>query len=385
MASPPWPSYARSRTSDSAGWRSEFKLAHSAPGCRQYDGNRPSVQTLMNGLNWMTVEHELIGVYEFSVVDRPETTFIMQIALYGSIAWRHPFGIGQVIDWAREYSWDCIDARGMSLGIPGDTERALNAFGYDMLGPRQLRATARVDLRRRLEESGIQLLGIYCSSPVNLPGPLGDNCRKVFQEYLQLAADLGARWIRSIYNSTATHQGTEMSSDEAYERTVNGSQTVGRLAAELGVGLLLENNENSVTPDIPSMLSLKQDIGDVCSVGITYDPVNAYFQGYEPSEGFQALSGQIDVLHVKNVRRHNENRWDYIPRGDFSYEWTTLADGDIDWPRFIDLARQADFDGPVVYEYVNPFKGMPLSYWDQLPEPHLAAKTEATSLRKWIG
>ena len=139
----------------------------------------------------------------------------------------------------------------MSLGIPGDTERALNAFGYDMLGPRQLRATARVDLRRRLEESGIQLLGIYCSSPVNLPGPLGDNCREVFQEYLQLAADLGARWIRSIYNSTATHQGTEMSSDEAYERTVNGSQTVGRLAAELGVGLLLENNENSVTPDIP--------------------------------------------------------------------------------------------------------------------------------------
>ena len=133
------------------------------------------------------------------------------------------------------------------------------------------------------------------------------------------------------------------------------------------------------------MLSLKQDIGDVCSVGITYDPVNAYFQGHEPSEGFQALNGQIDVLHVKNVRRHNEDRWDYIPRGDFSYEWTTLADGDIDWPGFIDLARQANFDGPVVYEYVNPFKGMPLSYWDQLPEPHLAAKTEANSLRKWIG
>ena len=61
----------------------------------------------------------------------------MQLALYGSIAWRHPLGIGQVIDWATRFGWDCIDARGMSLGVPGDRERNENAFGYDMLAEAQ--------------------------------------------------------------------------------------------------------------------------------------------------------------------------------------------------------------------------------------------------------
>ena len=36
---------------------------------------------------------------------------------------------------------------------------------------------------------------------------------------------------------------------------------------------------------------------------------------------------------------------------------------------------------PLVYEYVNPFKGMPLSYWDTLPEPEEAAAREAAFLR----
>ena len=117
----------------------------------------------------------------------------MELALYGSIAWRHPLGIGQVINWAREYGWDCVDARGMSIGLPGDVERNLNAFGYDMLGPRQIRNSARAELRKRLEDAGMPLLCIYCSSPVNLAGELGEQYRELFREYLQLAAELGRR------------------------------------------------------------------------------------------------------------------------------------------------------------------------------------------------
>ena len=77
----------------------------------------------------------------------------MEIALYGSIAWRHPFGFGQAIHWARRFGWGCVDARGLSIGVPGDMERNLNAFGYDMLGPRQIRKSARGDLRRQLEDA----------------------------------------------------------------------------------------------------------------------------------------------------------------------------------------------------------------------------------------
>ena len=67
---------------------------------------------------------------------------------------------------------------------------------------------------------------------------------------------------------------------------------------------------------------------------------------------------------MKNVRRSQEPRWDYMPRGDFSYQWTSLADGDLDWRRFLPARRHDGFRGPLVYEYVNPFKGMPPTYWE---------------------
>ena len=313
----------------------------------------------------------------------------MQIALYGSIAWRHPLGIGQVIDWAREFGWDAVDARGISIGIPGDIQRNLNAFGYDMLGPRQIRRSARDELRRRFQEAGVPLLGIYCASSVNLPGEQGDRYRQLFVEFLELGEELQVPWIRSINNTVSRYDGPDMSVAEAYDRTVAGSQAVGRRAAELGIGLLLENNENTVTPDAESLVRMKQDIGDVCRVGVAYDPVNAYFQGHDPKRGFEILDGQIDIVHVKNVRRQNirrqdEQRWDYMPRGDWSYEWTALADGDLDWGELLGLARRAGFDGPLTFEYVNPFKGMPLSYWDALREPEEAARTEAEYLRSLL-
>ncbi len=305
----------------------------------------------------------------------------MEISLYGSIGWRHPGGISRVIDWAVEFGWDSVDARGLSIDVPGPLELRLNAFGYDMLGPRQIRKSARADLKAKLDDSGRRLLGIYCSSTANLPGKLGDHYRELLSEYLDLGADLGCDWIRPINNTTANPGGDEMTPAEAYDRTIEGLRQVGRRAKDLGIGLLLENNENTVTPDAESLARMLHDLSDVCRVGIAYDAVNAYFQGLDPEEGFRTLAGKIDILHLKNVSRHESQRWDYMPRGDFSYEWKRLADGDLDWAALLKLAKENGFDGPLVYEYVNPFKGMPLKYWDTLPEPEVAAREEGAFLR----
>jgi sugar phosphate isomerase/epimerase len=159
---------------------------------------------------------------------------------------------------------------------------------------------------------------------------------------------------------------------------------VAPLAAELGVGLMLENNENTTTSDAASLLRMQDAIRDVCRTGIAYDPVNAYFQGHDPAAGFELLQGRITVLHLKNVRRHAPGNFAYIPRGPSSYEWTSLADGDLDWPALLRLARAGGFDGPLTFEYVNPFKGMPAAYWDSLREPEQAAREEAEYLRRML-
>jgi sugar phosphate isomerase/epimerase len=196
-----------------------------------------------------------------------ESAVIMKLTLYGSIGWRHPLGIGQVARWAAAYGWDAIDARGMSIDIAGPLDVRLNAFGYDMLGPRQIRDSARRELRGMFDKEGIPLLGIYCSSPVNLAGEQGDACRQLCREYFRLGADLGVEWIRPI-NNIAARADDLHSQDEVYERTVEGLRNVGQLAAELEIGILLKNNENTVTPDAPSLLNLKQELSSMCRVGI---------------------------------------------------------------------------------------------------------------------
>lgn len=149
----------------------------------------------------------------------------------------------------------------------------------------------------------------------------------------------------------------------------------------MDIGILLENNENTITFDAESLLRLKNYLRNHCHVGIAYDPVNAYFQGLDVEATLEKLVGHMDMMHLKNVLRFDQKRWGYIPRGDYSYEWTSLADGDIDWKDLLCKARDGGFDGPMVFEYVNPLKGMPLPYWNTLREPAQAARDEAAFLQ----
>ncbi len=308
----------------------------------------------------------------------------MQPTLYGSIAWRHPLGVGQVIQWAREFHWPLIDLRGMSLDAPGGEEKRTLPWGYDMLGPRHVRPSARQQLRRQIAEAGLELLCLYCPVPVNLPGEFGRRCRELARQYVQLAAELGARWLRPINNTTWQPDAPPMSSQEAFDRTTQGLWELASAAAENDLGLLLENNENTVTSCADELLQMQQALEGTCRVGLCLDGANAYFQQLDPAEELRRLGDRIDVIHVKNVRRHEQGRWDYMPRGEFSYEWTSLDQGDLDWHALLAQAHAQGFDGPVVYEYVNPFKGMPLAYWDSLPEPAQAAREQGEFLRRVI-
>ncbi|QGJ69794.1 Sugar phosphate isomerase/epimerase [Planctomycetales bacterium 10988] len=306
----------------------------------------------------------------------------MQLVLYGSIAWRHFRGFDQVIRWAKDFGWDAVDARGMSLDVEGPLDVRLNAFGYDMLGPKQVRKSARLELREQLEAVGLPFECLYCSSPVYLTGEQGEAARQLFLDYLQLAHDLGAKWVRPINNMLpAPESDTLLSAQQVIDRTLAGLEKMALRAAELDIGLLLENNENSTTPDAESLLAFQNELQSLCRAGIAYDAANAYMQGLDPAQELSKLGSHLSALHVKNVRRHETQRWDYLPKGDKAYEWVLPQDGDLKWQELLQQAAEQGFDGPVVYEYVNPFKGMPLEYWDSIPEPEQAAQEVQKYLR----
>lgn len=308
----------------------------------------------------------------------------MRTALYGSIGWKHPYGIFQVLEWAKQFGWDSVDARGMTLDLPGGAKKQLTAFGYDMLGPRQIRPTARQQLKARCEELGIPIICLYVASPVNLEGDLGNDCREMFKEFVQFAADVGIEWVRAINNTTESYAENPFSEEEAFARTVEGLKEVGKFAADLGVGILIENNENTTTSCADELLAMQNEVRNVCRMGIAFDGTNAYFQGLNELDEVQALAGSIDVLHLKNVKRHSDPQFAYLPRGDYSYEWTSLKAGDVKWETLMELAIKGGFDGDLTFEYVNPFKGMPADYWNILREPEVAAEEEISYIRSLI-
>ena len=61
----------------------------------------------------------------------------VKLSLYSSAAWKHPFGLFKLMEWASEFGYDAIGIRGLSFDVPTDlTPRRLYAFGYDMIGPK---------------------------------------------------------------------------------------------------------------------------------------------------------------------------------------------------------------------------------------------------------
>ncbi len=309
----------------------------------------------------------------------------MQLALYGSIAWRHPLGVGQVVRWAQEFGWDMIDLRGMSLDAPGQVEKQIVPWGYDMVGPRHIAPQARDQIRGMIQDAGLELLCIYCPVPVHVPGPWGQELRQLAAQYVDLAAQLGAQWLRPINNTPQLPDGTLLGQQEAFDRTVQGLQELAQRAASWGVGLLLENNENTVTPGAEELLQMKAALQELCRVGVCWDGANAYMQGLDPADELAMLEDQVDVIHVKNVQRCAPGQEGYMPRGNFSYRWTPLEEGDLDWQALLTQARKQGFSGPVVYEYVNPFKGMPLQFWERMLPPEQAAQRASQFLRRVLG
>ncbi len=73
-------------------------------------------------------------------------------------------------------------------------------------------------------------------------------------------------------------------------------------------------------------------------------------------------------MHSKNVIRTKQTE-DTFNIGGYGYKWASISKGDLDWVKILHELRSIGFDGEILYEYVNPFKGMGRDYWKNVPEP----------------
>ncbi len=298
----------------------------------------------------------------------------MFLSLYSSVTRNHPFGLLKSIEWAAKYGYEAIDVRGSSMYSLMITEDSHKTFGYDMLNPTLLSDAAKDDLKQALAEHNIKMTTISSYVPLTMSDPdLQKSAVRMVKKYIDLAAELQCPGVRTIGNTTNPTPNESLSMDKAFDNHIKLLKQVVPYAESKGIVIEVETYEGTVTPDAGSCLRLKEALGSE-AVGIVLDPVNLYFAGMgmaEIEQEMDKLAGDIYMIHIKNVKKVEEERAEgnIGKQIEHQFSWTDTDDGDIDWEKLINRAAGLGFSGPLVYEYINPFKGMALSYWYGLEDP----------------
>jgi sugar phosphate isomerase/epimerase len=293
----------------------------------------------------------------------------MKIALYSSVAWRHPFGLLKAVEWAKQFGYQAIDCRGSSLDVQDVEIKHLNAHGYDMIGPRTLDRQGLTDLKNLLKKNGLEIFSISCYSPLTVPvGSLADDSINRVRQLIDFAAKLNIKWVKVIGYSEE-FQGVKQDRNLTIQLMCDRLKSLCDYSAPKNVGILLENNENCIPNRAEESLSIKEKVGKA-NLGLVCDIFNAVFEGNDPLNELKILQGNLDAVHLKNVKSNvNLSGNQYAPKESKGYQWTMLDKGDIDYASIIEELDRQKFTGYVVCEYANPYKGMNREFWDSFPDP----------------
>ncbi|MDA8198746.1 MAG: sugar phosphate isomerase/epimerase [Thermaerobacter sp.] len=304
----------------------------------------------------------------------------MKLSLYSSVARTHPFGLHQVIRWATRFGYEQIDIRGSSLYSFAVSDNSQKTLGYDMINPSRLSAAAREDLTAALIDRGVGISSISSYVPLTVSDArLQEQAVAMLKAYVDLAVDLQCPAIRTYGNDVKSPD----EYDEAFANHVVLLREIAAYAATRDVVLLIETNENTVTPNLGAAFNVHAQVG-APNLKVVLDAVNVYFGGtplVELDAEVDKIDARVAMLHVKNVQMTAGAPVAYHGSTGQAFVWTDLATGDLDWKHLLTRARARGFDGPVVYEYANPFKGMSEQFWDRIPPPDKAAQAAAEFLR----
>lgn len=113
------------------------------------------------------------------------------------------------------------------------------------------------------------------------------------KRYLDLAADLDAKFVRAFLGEIGPHQ-TKL---EMYPRIVNALRQCTAHAQSVGVGIAIEHHDDFV--QTASLVPILEQLQDP-SIGAVWDIANAHSAEENPSDGAENLRGRISYVQVKD-------------------------------------------------------------------------------------
>ncbi len=199
---------------------------------------------------------------------------------------------------------------------------------------------------------------------------------------VRLAADLGAGVVRA-YGSKEVPPADRA---RAVELLVRSLREAGKVAADVGVKIAVENHYGTLTVTAAQTVEVVRAVG-MPSVGILYDQANIDTMLGEPwPEALALQRDHIVHVHAKDFEFKGERRAS-DPAGMVSHmdpakraiRSRVIGEGVVPWPEILPALARAGYAGPVSIEYSRRW------YPEELPEPEDGIARCATYLRGILG
>jgi L-ribulose-5-phosphate 3-epimerase len=130
----------------------------------------------------------------------------------------------------------------------------------------------------------------------------------------------------------------EDSNDPDYEKLVGRLRTIATMFGDAGIKLALETGQE----EAGILAEFLKDLA-APNVGVNFDPANMilYDKG-DPVDGLRTLLPYLQQVHVKDAIVTSEpGTWG---------EEVVVGTGQVDWPAFLGVLVEAEYNGPMVIE-----------------------------------
>ena len=240
-----------------------------------------------------------------------------------------------------DYAYTQSHAVGDSIALlAGRGHRVFELMVYPgHLWPDELDATARADLRRRIEGEGLRVTTLNMPNvDVNVAAASPGMRRyslDLLADTVRLAGDLGAEGV--IVGPGKPNPLFPMPVPDMQAHFFAALDVLRPVARDAGVALWVENMPFAFLPLAPQLMDALARYGDD-AVGVVYDVANAVFAGEDPVEGLRLVRSRLTLVHLSDTSRE-VYRHDPVGRGvvDFAALPATLEEVGYRDPAMLEL------------------------------------------------
>jgi sugar phosphate isomerase/epimerase len=222
---------------------------------------------------------------------------------------------------------------------------------------------ARRKLRARIKEIGLELvcIGGYndFTAGVDKEGVPNVEIQAIYiGELARLARDLGTNMVR-IYTG---YERPDIQYEKQYAIVVEGLQMAGKIAAQYGVTLVVQNHHDIASH--PDAMKWLLDEVNLPNVKAAFDCWNLTLQGLSSEEIKKAIYTMKPYIVHTTVADYEE-----LPRFKYEaaqinyisllplYRMVNMGEGYIDYKTFINTLKEIGYQGYIAYEMCAVLKG----------------------------